>query len=144
MKEVFIVSGAPGSGKTTYVKKHKKPQDIVIDIDYICAALQLEKNVHANHDSVWRMAVCMRDSLYPIIANRFGDWNDCWIITAEAKRDKVKELAKMVKATDTIEINTPITENLKRIERDKSRALKADDFKEMAKRWHSKHKRPPY
>ena len=144
MKNVFIVSGAPGSGKTTYVKNHKKAGDLVIDLDYICAALQLETNAHANHDSVWRMAVCARDSLYPFIANRFGDCNDCWIVTAEARQDKLKELARMVRATDTIEINTTLAENLKQIERDKSRALNADDFKMMAKRWHETHKRPPY
>ena len=143
MKNVFIVSGAPGSGKTTYVKNHKKAGDLVIDLDYICAALQLETNAHANHDSVWRMAVCARDSLYPFIANRFGDWNDCWIVTAEARQDKLKELARMVRATDTIEINTTLAENLKQIERDKSRTLNADDFKMMAKRWHETHKRPP-
>lgn len=34
--------GSPGSGKTTYVLRNKLPHDLVIDLDYICAALMGE------------------------------------------------------------------------------------------------------
>lgn len=144
MKNVYIIAGAPGSGKSTYVRNRKAPNDLVIDLDYICAALQQETNVHKNHDAVYQAAVCMRDSLYPFIAMRYGNWNECWIITSEPRRDKLKELAKKVRATDIIEMETSITETLNRINRDQSRGLRAEDFKQMAKRWQALHDRPPY
>lgn len=144
MKNVYIITGAPGSGKSTYVKKHKKDNDLVVDLDYICAALQLETNVHRNHDSVLKAAICIRDSLYPFIANRWGDWCDCWIITAEADTRKLKDLESKVRATDTIEINVPVSECLRRIEKEQSRTMCAEDFKELARKWHNKHNRPPY
>lgn len=36
---VFLVCGSPASGKTTYVTENKSSRDLVIDLDYICAAL---------------------------------------------------------------------------------------------------------
>lgn len=33
-----IVTGAPGSGKTTYVQRHAKPGDIIIDFDLMAEA----------------------------------------------------------------------------------------------------------
>lgn len=144
MKNVYIIAGAPGSGKSTYVRNRKAPNDLVIDLDYICAALQQETNVHKNHDAVYQAAVCMRDSLYPFIAMRYGNWNECWIITSEPRRDKLKQLATKVRATDIIEVETSLTENMNRIDGDHSRTLRSEDFKEMAKSWHKAHGLPPY
>ena len=47
---VFLVCGSPASGKTTYVAEHKRSNDLVVDVDYICAALAGETcNVHLDH-----------------------------------------------------------------------------------------------
>ena len=36
---VTLVCGPPGSGKTTYVRQHMYPDDLVLDLDALCAAL---------------------------------------------------------------------------------------------------------
>ena len=36
---VFLVSGSPPSRKTTYVAQHKSGNDIVVDLEYLSAAL---------------------------------------------------------------------------------------------------------
>jgi hypothetical protein len=36
---ITVVSGAPCSGKSTYIREHAKPGDIVIDLDPLCRAL---------------------------------------------------------------------------------------------------------
>jgi predicted kinase len=40
---VHLVCGAPGSGKTTYVREHAKPGDVVIDLDDILEAMGFER-----------------------------------------------------------------------------------------------------
>jgi broad-specificity NMP kinase len=35
----YVVSGPPGAGKTTWVKQHAKPGDLVFDADYLVSQL---------------------------------------------------------------------------------------------------------
>ena len=41
-RKVFLINGAPGSGKTTYVQSRRQPGDLVLDLDYICSALNAQ------------------------------------------------------------------------------------------------------
>lgn len=43
----LIVTGPPGSGKTTWVNEHKQPGEIVLDLDAIKAALLGEEHFHS-------------------------------------------------------------------------------------------------
>ena len=68
---VFLICGSPASGKTTYVAEHKGECDLVVDLDYICAALAGEAgNVHTDRKPVLSVALEVRELLYQIIAER--------------------------------------------------------------------------
>ena len=41
---LYIVTGLPGAGKTTYVQSHMKDSDVVYDLDYIANAISYDKN----------------------------------------------------------------------------------------------------
>lgn len=41
---MYIVTGLPGAGKTTYVQSHMKDSDVVYDLDYIANAISYDKN----------------------------------------------------------------------------------------------------
>ena len=59
---VFLVCGSPASGKTTYVAQHKSGKDLVVDLDYLCAALNGETgNVHLNHAPILSVALEVRE-----------------------------------------------------------------------------------
>lgn len=45
---IYIVTGLPGAGKTTYVKNKMKPNDIVYDLDYMAEAIVLGREKTRN------------------------------------------------------------------------------------------------
>lgn len=74
-----IVVGPPAAGKSTYVRAHAKPGDIVIDLDAIAAALTTGPPTHDHHHPVLRAA--QRARLAAIDeALRLADRVDSWII----------------------------------------------------------------
>lgn len=83
---VFLVCGSPASGKTTYVAQHKSGNDLVVDLDYLCAALNGETgNVHLNHAPILSVALEVRELLYQIIQARRGRWERAFVITTDRR-----------------------------------------------------------
>jgi hypothetical protein len=83
---VKIISGAPGSGKTTYVRNHVTSGDLVVDLDEVYKALSFQplyKKPEELRDVVFRV----RDRLYRAIRET-NDINRAWIIVSypDAKR----------------------------------------------------------
>lgn len=51
--KVVIITGAPASGKSTYVQEHATPSDVVIDLDAICRSLMPIQHEHTHVYPVW-------------------------------------------------------------------------------------------
>ena len=52
MERVTVVAGPPAAGKTTHVREHAQPGDVIIDFDHIANALSgqdVENHEHASH-----------------------------------------------------------------------------------------------
>lgn len=92
-KQVFIVSGAPGSGKSTYTRQNKRPGDIVIDLDLLAAALQGETTPHPDYDPVMDAVLAAREAVYQTIEERNGKWNRAFVITSSPDPKTVKDIA---------------------------------------------------
>ena len=58
---LVVVYGPPGSGKTTYVNEHRKPGDVVIDMDALCVALG-SPDTHSHPEHIKRIAGSARAS----------------------------------------------------------------------------------
>lgn len=133
-KEVIMVSGPPGSGKTHYVKEHKTDKDLVVDMDYLCAALNAQDDLYGDHSGVLDVACDLRDALYTMIANREGDWERCFVITAAKDFNEVNDVHFMTDATDHVKMETTLDQCLKNIQKDNRREDK-ETFSRLAEEW---------
>ena len=99
-QRVFIVYGSPRSGKTTYVKEHKDPFDLVIDLDKIMEALTLTTERRKVNNAL-NVAIYIRDLLYDKIKNRDAifDCKNIWIVAGLPNKEERETLAAELKAT---------------------------------------------
>ena len=126
-KNVFIVWGSPASGKTTYVREHKGKYDIVVDTDYLMAALGMSSVEDKNGDAFF-LALDVRNMLYDLIAERKYNFDAVWIVTMLPERDKRIRLQQKLKA-ELIHIDTPKSECLLRAKVDELRRDKQTQYK---------------
>ena len=91
----FIVWGSPASGKTTYVKKHLEPGDLVVDLDMIKYAISFQSDQPVNLNPI---AFYIRDYLYSVIEQGQADCRNVWIIGCFPKRSEREELANRLGA----------------------------------------------
>jgi len=127
-KNVFIIWGAPASGKTTYVREHKGKYDIVVDLDYLAAALSMSSDVQDKNSDAFFLALDVRNLLYDLIAERKYNFEAVWIVTMLPEKDKRIRLQQKLKA-ELIHIDTGKEECLLRARTDGSRRDKQTQYK---------------
>ena len=97
-KQVFIVYGAPCSGKTTYVRQNMERGDLVVDLDSIYEAIGFtERYTHA--ETLTSTAFAVRDFLYDQIRIRSGKWQTAWVIAGLPRKDERERLAARLGAS---------------------------------------------
>lgn len=136
-KEVFIICGAPGSGKTTYASQHHQPGDLIVDIDTIVAALTGDETAHPDYENILDVAIAVRNTLYNIIENGTGDWKRAFVITSSMNDGAVIALAKQLHATVHY-METTKEECKRRIANDKTRQDK-ELFYNLVDEWFKNH-----
>lgn len=136
-KEVFIICGAPGSGKTTYASQHHQPGDLIVDMDTIVAALTGDETAHPDYENIRDVAIAVRNTLYNIIKNGTGDWKRAFVITSSMNDGAVIALAKQLHATVHY-METTKEECKRRIANDKTRQDK-ELFYNLVDEWFKNH-----
>ena len=132
--EAFIVHGAPGSGKSTYVQQHKAHNDIVFDLDTICTAIMGNSLTHEKHDVALSVALDMREAFYRAVELHKGDWEKAWIITCNADDTTLQLLAQRLRA-EIILMPTTLEECIARIKKDPTRPNKPLHIR-LAREWY--------
>lgn len=136
---VFLVCGSPASGKTTYVAAHKKSNDLIVDLDYISAALMGEPGgVHQYNKPILSVLLEVRELLYQIIAARRGKWERAFVITTIADAREMKALADELRAKVVL-MNATLEECLQRIKRDPSRTRSRALTERLVAEWFEKY-----
>ena len=79
--EVVIVSGPPCGGKTTYVREHAKPADLIIDLDDIAEALSPEWERRWNKPLLEK-AIRVRNAMLGSLVHRPAGSRSWFIVSA--------------------------------------------------------------
>lgn len=133
-KDVVIVCGAPCSGKTTYVLKHKDTNDLVVDLDKIYEAITLLP-CYCKPATLKSNAFAVRNILLDNIRTRAGEFNRAWVIGGYANIHDRERIARELGA-EIVMMGTSEGECLARLEgvTDYRRHLKAE-WKQYIKKY---------
>lgn len=132
----LVVAGAPGSGKTTWVKEHKDQDDCVVDWDKIREAIT--GDAHTERPDLVPTLLDAREAILKRIEK--GEEGVKWyVITTQSDRGKLSSMADRLHADVKI-IDTPLETIINRINNDDTRADK-DLHIRLATEWNEKWKK---
>lgn len=92
-KKVYLVFGAPCSGKTTFVNNNMLKGDIVLDIDSIWEALSAQER-YTKPYQIKQIVLRVRDLIIDSIKYRLGDWANAYIIGGYPLKSERERLIK--------------------------------------------------
>jgi HK97 family phage prohead protease len=135
--KVFVVHGAPASGKTSYVMQHKGENDAIFDFNKVMAAVS-GMPPHQKNKNLISYCTDIRDLIIKKALNK-PSVDKTWIITTNISDDMKGQLSDI--PVEYIHIDTPKEECLKRIEEDQERQPIADELREVVERYFSPEQR---
>jgi shikimate kinase len=92
-RKVYLVYGAPCSGKTSFVNRVKGNSDLVVDMDNIWQCIT-GGNRYDKPNALKTNAFMLRDTLYDSIKTRAGKWERAYVITGgavKADRERLRD-----------------------------------------------------
>lgn len=110
--KTIIVCGPPASGKTTYVKQHMIPGDIVVDLDAIIDAISFRQGKEDMPDLL-PVALGIRNYLYRVIDCSEVRSVHAWVIACLPTQKERDDLVERFDA-ELIHLDVPKEECLKR------------------------------
>lgn len=131
-KKVYLVYGAPCSGKTSYVNQVATRYDLIVDLDKIhqsiCTCAMFDKP-----EATKKLAYDIRDLLIDAIKVRKGDWENAYVIGTYPKRSERERLISELGA-EPIYIASTKDECINRIQKSEERlAVKEEVIKWIEK-----------
>ena len=80
-KKVYLITGAPCSGKTTFVRERIQPNDLILDIDDIWQTISGQPR-YTKPNSLKTLVFAVREELKGLIGRGAGTWRNAFIIEA--------------------------------------------------------------
>ena len=96
-RNIYIVYGAPMSGKHTYVNTIKQVGDLIIDIDSIWHCIS---GCDVKPNKLKQIVFNVRDCLIDSVKYRLGYWNNAYIIGGYPLRSERERLVKTLGAKE--------------------------------------------
>lgn len=127
---VYLVYGAPCSGKSTYIKEHMTYSDVVCDVDLIYQAIS-GNDPHEADLWVHEMALKLYYSLLDMIKEREGGFKDAYVVSIASTDEEVRNAMDRVRADKAVFIDTPRGVCLQRADERKD----SDAFKLLIEEW---------
>lgn len=120
VKRVYLIWGAPCSGKTSFVMQNKGRNDLIIDMDAIWQAIT-GCNKYDKPDALRTQAFAVRDCLLDSVKTRAGKWATAYYVTTEPRRAARDRLCARLGA-EPLFIPCTKAEALERLAKDAERA----------------------
>ena len=90
-KKVYLITGAPCSGKTSFVNERKREGDIVLDIDDIWQMVSGQPR-YVKPTSLKPIVFSVRDEIKGLISRGAGTWRNAYIIESlPSPQDRQRE-----------------------------------------------------
>lgn len=137
-RQVFIVYGAPLSGKTTFVKENAIEGDLIVDLESIWESISGSK--YAKPNRLKAIAFKVRDAELDAVKHRLGQWRNAYIIGGYPLQSERERLAQEMHAR-LIYIDTPKEVCLERLENDTERPK--EDYKKYIAEYFDRAGHPP-
>lgn len=125
-RKVYIVHGAPCSGKSSFVDSIKGNSDMVVDIDNLWEAVTGRR--YYKPPALKANVFTMRDALLETVKTRAGKWERCFIIEGlpyKAERERRADIY----GAELIYIDTDRETCLQRLQTDEKRSAFAADWR---------------
>lgn len=116
IRKIYIVYGAPLSGKSTFVKNNMMDGDLVVDVDNIWECISGQPRYTKPH-SIKPFVFQITNLLIEGIKHRLGRWKTAYIIGGYPLQSERSLLCKMLGAEEVF-IDTSKEECIKRLEED--------------------------
>ena len=98
-RHIYLVYGAPGSGKTTFVRESAGPNDIIIDMDSIYQMISVNSR-YDKPQTLSTVAFGVRDALLDMVKVRRGKWSSAYIIGGFPRVGERERLCQMYGAEE--------------------------------------------
>ena len=137
-RKVYLIYGAPLSGKSYFVKNNMSEGDLVVDLENIWKCISNLDNQKPNR--LKAVAFKMRDVLLDSVKYRVGKWKNAYIIGGYPLNTERERLVRELGAEE-IFIDASIEECLQRLDQT-SDGRDKDETKKYIESWFEKYTRP--
>ncbi len=132
-REVYLVWGAPCSGKSAYVRDEATRHDLIVDLDRIHTAIA-DYDFYDRPNSTKAEVFAIRDLLLNRIRYRAGHWERAFIVGGYPDRTKREQIIRDYQAID-IYITATKEECISRIDKDIARLAIRDTVISWINTW---------
>lgn len=133
---LFVVTGPPAAGKSSWIQAHATARDVVIDLDLIAVALTGPGAPRWNHDPIVQKVA--QRARYAAIAEAelHLDKVDCYLIHTMPQ-------AKALAHYKRLEARIVVVDPGREIVMERIRAMRSPDMERVASRWYRHRKTLP-
>lgn len=138
-RKVYLVYGAPLSGKSSWIKENMMEGDLVVDMNSIWQCVSnCEKYIKPKRLNA--IVFKMRDTLLDSVKYRLGKWKTAYIVGGYALTAERERLCREMGAEEVF-IDTPKEECLRRLEADEVRS-NLEGYRGYIERWFEEYTPP--
>lgn len=133
-RAVYLVYGAPLSGKSSFVRQNMAYGDIVVDVDKLFNAVSF-RQLYDKPDRLLNNVLSVRDKIIEDIKYRHGGWLAAWIIGGYPQKQPREKLAADVGA-ELVYIEATREDCLERLKQCRDyRAEHYEDYSKYIDNW---------